>query len=259
MNYPAACNLTNALGLESREHLALVGGGGKTSLMFALAEELYKKNRRVITSTTTKIWNHEARRSSCILLTQSDSSWRDKLTEGLKTHGHVFVARSLLETGKLKGISPSLSDELFQAGEMEYLLLEADGSAGHPVKAPAEHEPVIPSTATKVVAMLGLEAVGKKPEPGVVFRRDLFRKLTGINPGQILTSDVLSKIFLNPEGLFKGTPVSAKKIVFLNKLDLLPEEQEATDLACLIIEKTENRIDRVVIGSTLKGKYSWIG
>ena len=170
--------LTTALALEPREHLALVGGGGKTSLMFALAEELRLTRKRVVTSTTTKIRHREALSSLCVIVLQTDSSWRDKLREGLLIHGHVFLARSLLDSGKVQGISSSISDELFRDQRIDYLLLEADGAAGHPVKAHVEHEPVIPASATKVVAMLGLEAVSKPLEPGTVFRIDLFRKLT---------------------------------------------------------------------------------
>ena len=48
-------SLIEALALGSRELISLVGAGGKTTLMFALAEELRILNRRVVTTTTTKI------------------------------------------------------------------------------------------------------------------------------------------------------------------------------------------------------------
>jgi len=248
-------SLKEALALETREHLALVGGGGKTSLMFTLAEELCQKKRRIVTSTTTKIWHHEAQSSSCIIFTQSRSSWKDSLREGLNIHGHVFVTQSLLDSGKVKGISTSLADDLYQDHGIDYMLVEADGSAGHPVKAHAEHEPVIPASVTKVVAILGLEAIGRQMEPETVFRVDSFQKLTGLKPGQKLTTPVLAKLFLDPGGLFKGTPPSAKRVVFLNKLDLLSEEREAMELANLIIDDPEKQIDRVVMGSVKRGIY----
>ena len=248
-------NLTEALALEPREHLALVGGGGKTSLMFALAEELSRQKRKIVTSTTTKIWHQEAQSSSCIIFTQSSSAWMDNLMEGLKIHGHVFLTQNLLDSGKVKGISSSLADDLYQDQGIDYMLVEADGSAGHPVKAHAEHEPVIPTSVTKVVAMLGLEALGKQMGPETVFRVDSFRKLTGLKPGQKLTTPVLAKLFLDPGGLFKGTPPSAKRVVFLNKLDLLSEERGTMELVNLIIDDPENQIDRVVMGSVKRGIY----
>ena len=251
--------LAAALGLEAREHLALVGGGGKTRLMFLLAEELCQAKKRVITSTTTKIWHHQAKHSPYVALVQSDASWRDALRNELQAHGHAFLAHSLLESGKVEGVNPSLADELYQNKEADYLVVEADGSAGRPVKAPAKHEPVIPPSTTKVVGMLGLEALGKGLKPEIVFRMDLFSKLAGIGEGERLTTSVLSKLFLHPEGLFKGTPLFAKKVAFLNKLDLISEEEEARKLADSILEDSNSRVDRVVMGSIAKGKYKIIG
>ncbi|MFH1349422.1 MAG: selenium cofactor biosynthesis protein YqeC [Pseudomonadota bacterium] len=250
-----AGNLTEVLGLDSRDHIALVGGGGKTSLLFALAGELVRKNRKVITSTTTKIWYHEAQNSSYIAFVQNNPFWKAHLREGLRTHGQVFLAEGLLDSGKVKGISPSLADELYQSCEMEYLLVEADGAAGHPVKAPADFEPVIPSSATKVVALIGLEAIGGRLEPEVVFRMDLFAKLTGIYPGEKLTLHGLAKLFLDSKGLFKGTPVFSKRLVFLNKFDIIEKIEDAKELASLIMGNSLKQIDRVVIGSISKGEY----
>jgi len=62
-------NLFSALDLGSRELVALVGGGGKTSLLFALAEELHQGKKLVVTSTTTKVRHREAQRSPCIVFT----------------------------------------------------------------------------------------------------------------------------------------------------------------------------------------------
>ena len=227
--------------------------------MFTLAEELRQTKKRVITSTTTKIWHHEAMHSPHVVFVQTVPAWRERLKEGLGTHGHAFLAESLLESGKVKGINPSLADELFQGKETDYLIVEADGAAGHPVKAPAEHEPVIPSSVTKVVGMMGLEALGRELSPEIVFRMDLFTNLTGLHEGERLTTSVLSKLFLDPGGLFKGTPVTAKRVAFLNKLELLGEDQGARELARLILGESGGQIKRVVTGSIIKGHYQIFG
>ena len=255
----AVNTLTAALGLEAREHVALVGGGGKTRLMFVLAEELRQAKKRVITSTTTKIWYTQARLSPYVGFVQSHPTWKDELSKALKAHGHGFLSYSMLESGKVEGINPSLADELYQDKEVDYLIVEADGSAGRPVKAPAEYEPVIPPSSTKVVGMLGLEALGEELSPEIVFRIDLFSKLTGLAVGQRLTPGVLYHLFSHPEGLFKGTPVSAKRIAFLNKLDLRSDEQEARNLADLILGERDRQVDRVVIGSIQESIYKIVG
>jgi probable selenium-dependent hydroxylase accessory protein YqeC len=249
-------NLVSALGMGSRELVALVGGGGKTTLLFALAEELPQGKKRVVTSTTTKVGHDEAHRSPCTVFTGSEPLWNKKLSEGLQTHGHVFLARAPLDSGKIDAISPSLANEMYQDEGIDYIIIEADGASGRPVKIPADHEPVIPSSSTKVVAMLGLEAIGAQMGAEVVFRTELFQRLMGLEAGDQLTSAVLARLFWEPEGLFKGTPPSAKKLVFLNKLDLLSEKGEAEQLAGLILGDESKQVERVVIGSIFKKTYS---
>jgi probable selenium-dependent hydroxylase accessory protein YqeC len=250
-------SLTEALALGPREHVALVGGGGKTNLMFALAEELRRTGKRVITSTTTKMWHGEALQYEKIVLVGDDLQWRDKTREGLGREGTVFVGRSILDSGKAEGISPSLADDVYHDSEVHYLVVEADGSAGHPVKAPAEHEPVIPSSVTMVVAMMGLEAMGARLDEATAFRVEQVKNVTGLHTGDILTPGAVAKVFFHPAGVFKGTPEDARRVVFLNKADLIRDERNALELADILLADPLKEIDRVVLGSLKKGVY-WI-
>ena len=250
-------DLSTALDLGAREHVAIVGAGGKTSLMFALAKDLRSKGGRVVTSTTTKIWYKEALRFPCVIFSRSDSAWHKKVGEELKRCGHVFVGRGVLESGKLEGITPDLADVLYKDLHVDCIIIEADGAAGLPVKVPAPHEPVIPSSTTVVVAMMGLEVMGKNLDPDFVFRLTRFKDVTGLERGQRLTPISLARIFHSPQGLFKGAPVSARRIGFLNKLDLLPDDRETREMADLLLRPLETRIDRVVIGSIRDRNY-WV-
>jgi probable selenium-dependent hydroxylase accessory protein YqeC len=248
-------SLTEALALGPREHVALVGGGGKTTLMFALAEELRRNGKRVITSTTTKVWHREALQFEKVLLVGADADWKEKIREGLSRDGTVFVGRSILDSGKVEGISPSLADDVYHDSEVHYLVVEADGSAGHPVKAPAEHEPVIPSSVTMVVAMMGLEAMGARLDEATAFRVEQVKNVTGLHPGDILTPGALAKVFLHPAGLFKGTPEDARRIVFLNKADLIRDERNALELADILLADPLRKVGRVILGSLREGVY----
>jgi len=248
-------SLVDALALRAREHVALVGGGGKTTLMFALAEELRRNGKRVITSTTTKVWHREALKFEKVLLVGADADWKEKIREGLSRDGTVFVGRSILDSGKVEGISPSLADDVYHDSKVHYLVVEADGSAGHPLKAPAEHEPVIPSSVTMVVAMMGLEAMGARLDEATAFRVEQVKNVTGLHPGNILTPGALAKVFLHPAGLFKGMPDVARRVVFLNKADLIRDERNAIELADILLADPLKEIDRVVLGSVKKGVY----
>jgi probable selenium-dependent hydroxylase accessory protein YqeC len=248
-------SLVEALGIRDREHVALVGGGGKTTLMFALAEELRRNGKRVITSTTTKVLHKEAMQYEKVLLVGDEVQWRNKTGEGLGREGTVFVGRSILDSGKVEGINPSLADEVYGDSEVYYLVVEADGSAGHPLKAPAEHEPVIPSSVTMVVAMMGLEAMSARLDEATAFRVEQVRNVTGLESGGILTPSALAKVFLHPAGLFKGTPDVARRVVLLNKADLIRDERNATDLADILLADPLKKIGRVILGSVKKGVY----
>jgi len=243
------------LGLGPREHVAIVGGGGKTSLCFALARELMDAGKRVITTTTTKVWRKEADGAPCVIFCPSGSPDLKRLQEGLGEKGYVFVANRPLDSGKVEGIGPETADALFQNLDMDYVIAEADGAAGRPVKAPAAHEPVIASSVTLVIAMMGLEAVGMPVDSEMVFRPELFSAITGLAEGETITPAALARIFLAPNGLFKGTPNSARRVVFLNKCDRLTPGQNPDELTECLVQDPDASIERVVIGSLLKSVY----
>jgi probable selenium-dependent hydroxylase accessory protein YqeC len=251
-----ANSLIEALGLGPREHIALVGGGGKTTLMFALTDELRHNGKRVFASTTTKVWHREALEYEKLLLVEDDGDWKNKKAEGLSIERSAFVGKSILDTGKVEGISATLADEIFHDSNVDYLVVEADGSAGHPLKAPAEHEPVIPSSVTMVVAMMGLEAMSARLDEATAFRVEQVRSITGLEPGGLLTPSALAAVFLHPAGLFKGTPDRARRVVFLNKGDLIEEDRKAEELADILLADAANKIDRVVLGSIRQGVYN---
>jgi probable selenium-dependent hydroxylase accessory protein YqeC len=248
-------SLMEALALGVREHIALVGGGGKTTLMFALAEEMKRRGKRVITSTTTKVWQREALQSDKELLLGDDADWRNSRGRELNGGGTLFVGRSILDSGKVEGISPSLADEIYGDSRFHYLVVEADGAAGHPLKAPAEHEPVIPSSVTMVVGVMGLEAIGACLDKTTAFRIEEVKRITELEPGSTLTPSGLAKVFLHPDGVFKGTPESARRVIFLNKRDLIEGNREAEELADIVLADPIKKIDRVILGSLKQGIY----
>jgi probable selenium-dependent hydroxylase accessory protein YqeC len=251
--------LVSALCLGDREHIALVGGGGKTSLMFALARELRSQGRRVVTGTTTKILYREVQSCPCVILPASGTRWHEKMRDALETHGLVFIDQGVLGSGKVEGIHPDVADLIYRDPKVDFLIIEADGSAGRPVKAPAAHEPVIPRSATTVIAVMGLEALGKSLVPEVVFRLELFEEMTGLKSGDPLTLHALAMPFQAPSGLFKGVPPTARRAVFLNKLDLLHDQKEAMELADMLLHASATLVDMVVMGSITMGSYQRIG
>ncbi len=247
-------DLIAALDLGPKEHLAVVGGGGKTTLCFALATALREAGARVVSTTTTKVWREEAHAFPRLVLCPTDGLGLEAVKKGLDEAGSVFVGRKYLENGKIEGIPSTMADDLFGKPWVEYVIIEADGAAGRPVKAPAAHEPVIPESVTGVIAVMGLGALGKPLGPDIVFRPGLFKELTRLEDGDILDPEGLARAFDGQAGLFKNAPVSARRIVVLNPVDILPEDGAARNLAQRLMEMHPS-IDRVIMASILKKEF----
>lgn len=244
--------LADALGLRDRDLISLVGAGGKTTLMFGLAGELSRRGKKVVTSTTTRIMEPKAEETPCLFVDANEEKIVDFVRRSLDPHRHVTVARERIETGKLKGISPGLVDALWSSCGIDHLIVEADGAAGRPIKAPREFEPVIPPATTLIVALLGLDGLGKKIEEGNVFQPERVSKLTGIPLGAGMTSEGMSVLVTHPEGLFKGAPPAARVVAFLNKVDAPGSMLEFREVARRILEKRHPGVERVILGQLRK-------
>ncbi|MCG6878261.1 MAG: putative selenium-dependent hydroxylase accessory protein YqeC [Deltaproteobacteria bacterium] len=246
--------LIDALNLGSREHIAVVGGGGKSTLCFELAKALMQGGAKVISSTTTKVRQAEARAYPHLLVPASHGPDLEAVERALDESGNVFIGQAFLENGKIEGVSSAMADDFFRLPSIDHVIIEADGAAGRPLKAPAPHEPVLPESVTVVIAVMGLSALGKALGPNLVFRSELFEALTGLNEGDILDPKRLVKAFDETAGLFKNAPARARRMVFLNQLDMLSDGLAAHDLAHLLLSE-QPVIERIVLGSLQKNKF----
>jgi probable selenium-dependent hydroxylase accessory protein YqeC len=166
----------------------------------------------------------------------------------LDEYKHITIARERLESGKLKGVSSDLVNDFWSSNEIDYIIIEADGAAGRPIKAPREGEPVIPSSTTLVVAILGVDGVEMEVNEENVFQVERVSKLTGIPIGKKMTDEAMAILMTHPEGIFKGAPSSSRVITFLNKVDIPNGVVKAKGIARKIIEMKHLQIERVVLG-----------
>jgi probable selenium-dependent hydroxylase accessory protein YqeC len=241
-------SLTGALGIKTREVISLVGAGGKTTLMFRLAQELTVSGKKVVTTTTTKILEPAPGETGSLFIDPDEEKIRDFVRRQLDQYHHITVALERLGSGKLKGISPNLVNGLLRLGGMDAIIIEADGAAGRPVKAPRENEPVIPTTTTLVVAILGVDGMGKELNDENVFQPEGVSKITGIPVGERLTDEAMAVLMTHSEGIFKGAPPSSRVVAFLNKADIPDGVARAKRIARKILNKKNRQIDRIVLG-----------
>jgi probable selenium-dependent hydroxylase accessory protein YqeC len=241
-------SLIESLDLRAREVISLVGAGGKTTLMFRLARELLLDGKKVVTTTTTKILEPVPGETAFLFVDSDEEKLKQFVLEHLDQYRHITIAREKLESGKLKGVSSGLVDELWVSHEMDTMIIEADGAAGRTVKAPREGEPVIPSNTTLVIAILGVDGVGMTLNEEHVFQPERVSKMTGIPKGKKLTEEALAILTTHPEGIFKGAPSSSRIVAFLNKVDIRNGRVRGKGIGKKILEKKHPQIERVVLG-----------
>jgi probable selenium-dependent hydroxylase accessory protein YqeC len=240
--------LSESLGLKAREMISLAGAGGKTTLMFRLAKELFLKGKRVVTTTTTKILEPASGETVSLFINLDEEELKQFVHKHLDEYKHITIARERLESGKLKGVSSDLVNDFWSSNEIDYIIIEADGAAGRPVKAPREREPVIPSSTTLVVAILGVDGVEREVNEENVFQAERVSRLTGIPIGEKMTDEAMAILMTHPEGIFKGTPSSSRVIAFINKVDIPNGVVKGKGIAQKIIERKHPQIERVVLG-----------
>ena len=197
--------------LAEKGHIvSLVGGGGKTTLLHAMAAHDARKGWRVLASTTTHI-----QRPKEPLLARTNAE-----LAALWTSGNYAVAGAPAPDNKLTQ-PPQLERWMAQA---DAVFLEADGAKHLPCKAPAAHEPVLLPQSDIVLAVAGLSAVGK-PLQKVCFRLETACTLLGVPPETILTPELLAKLLADEQGGRKAVGVRHFYAV-LNQADT-PQRQAA--------------------------------
>ncbi len=191
---------------------ALMGGGGKTTLMYRLAR-LLRDRGTVIVSTSTKIRPPEDHP----LLTAPDP---ERIRQALAARGVICVG-SFSTEGKLS--APALSFETLET-LADYVLVEADGSRGLPLKAHADHEPVIPECAAQTILVVGADGFGR-PIETVCHRPELWCRRCGAAPTDAVTPELAARVLLT-EGWGDR--------VFVNKVETPERLRAAQTLAKLL-------------------------
>ena len=168
--------------------MAIVGSGGKTTLLKTLARHYRAQGKSVFVTTTTHMFIE-----ADTLLTDD----ADVIIRALKENGYAMAG---IPAGiKIK----SLSEKTYAAvcAHADVVLVEADGSKHMPLKYPNETEPVIPENADEIIVVCGLNALGRKAGD-VCHRLELVKACLGINEDTLITPDHVRKLvtlgYLNP-------------------------------------------------------------
>jgi molybdenum cofactor cytidylyltransferase len=240
--------LREALRVQRGDVVAFVGAGGKTSALFRLADELRAEGWRVLGTTTTKMAAREVRRAPLAVRLGPRLKPAD-IRDWLDEHGFVFLyADQDVARQKIIGLHPNVIAELIDSVNSDALLIEADGARRLPLKAPFDHEPVIPPDASLVVPVAGLDVLGQPLDEEHVYNAARIQARYGFPDGGIVIPPWMAVTIRDEELGLRGIPPSARVVALLNKA---PAEghgrARARRVAQLVLRSP--RIEAVALGA----------
>jgi len=208
--------------------VAFVGGGGKSSAMFHLARCLAARGHRVVLSTTTHISAEQAAANRAVAVATDACFPPAQLTTQLNAYNQCLLVGSspvpARSSETIPGVTPQQIDALVaqaNALQLAAVLIEADGSRRRPFKAPATHEPVLPSATTLVVPVLGLDGVGRIIDERHAHRPQQVRAALGLGRTEAvrLSPALAAQLLMSAQGGARSVPPSARLLPLLNQAD----------------------------------------
>lgn len=222
--------LIQALRLDpsKRSRISVVGGGGKTTIIERLAKEYASYHEKVVIAPTTKIAYPQF---GSFLWSENEDFLRE--VKGVVTVG---VA---IEQEKVGKTSDVFFQKIFNLAGI--VLMEADGAKRLPAKAPAEHEPVILTETTDVIAVLGLDSIGH-PIGQVCHRSELVCELLQKGEEDIFLPEDAAFLLSSEKGQRKQVRDGMVYHVILNQADTDERMDIAMEIAVFLKEKGINEV-----------------
>ena len=206
-----------------------VSGGGKTTLMYALAREAKTLMPTALFTTTHIMAPSDADVILSVPFSEEEcrAAWRE---------GKIASSGTRLSEERKYG-APEEDTMRFLCRAAGAVIIEADGARRLPVKFPAAWEPVIRPETTHIVAVAGLSALEQKPEE-IVHRYTLAKDVVDLS-GEALTEEQMADLLWAGYGRFDP-------IFFLNQADT-PALLQRGERICAILRAHGAR--RAVPGS----------
>ncbi len=227
---PARAPLWHALALDEFRGVpvvAVVGGGGKTSVVYALAREVAALGGRAIVTGTTRFTPAPHGWSMPQLIEASPAEVAARVVRALGAGTLAVAGVEPQPAGRLAPVTPEVIEALAGLSGVDAVLVEADGSRARPFKAPGDHEPVIPPCATHVVAVVGASVLGQSLDEAHVHRPECVRALVpGLPSDAVCDASLIARVLADDGGGRKHLAERPFAVV-VNQADSHPEAAQA--------------------------------
>ena len=195
---------------------ALIGGGGKTTLLQALGTTCVRRGERVLLTTTTHLgWTSEAVCPDSV----------EDLNRRLVPRRAVLAGYPDAQRHKLTGIPMQWYAQL----KANRIFVEADGSRCLPLKYHRTFEPVVPPDAGLVIELAGLSALGRPAGEVLHGWRE-----AGIDPMRTVDETLCASLLAR--GL-SAARSDAPKLVLLNQADTPALQAQGEKIVRLLEER----------------------
>lgn len=206
-------NLQEAFDVSRGEVIAFIGAGGKTSALIGMGYELAEAGWRVLATTTTAI---ERDQLQLIPHAMSYAAQPRAISQALTQHGFVFL-HDAVRNEQVYGPRIEWTRTLLDSVDSDVLLIEADGAGGRLLKAPYQHEPIIPQEASLVIPIASMGAIGQPLDDEHVYNPQAMIDKYGFYPGSDIRTPWIAQVLRDEELGLRGIPENARVIAFLNQ------------------------------------------
>lgn len=228
--------------------IALIGSGGKTTLMRTLARE-NRKDKRVLLSNTINMERIPEEEMDFI-----DYEYRQDYSLCADSPlGVHLLAYEIESDNTLRGLSLEVLESQIPCFDLS--IVECDESRQRPIKAWRRNEPVLPFSTDITLGILDITALGLTISVETVHNLDVYCDFTGKKVGDIITREDIKRLILDPNQMFRAA--IGERILFINKVENSILEEYATILA-REIARSSNTPDTIIIGSLREERYTVI-
>lgn len=234
--------LYEALKIKKNRSIAIIGSGGKTSIIYRLADELSIKGRILVTTTTKMFYPEENKFNVCI--TDCINQFNNFIDKS-SNNKPFFLAKSVISNNKVEGISSRLADLLITQNLFDYILIEADGAMNKSLKYHDFYEPVIPMLSKMIIICVGIDCINKEFNSNNVHRANLAIESIGISLNTIIKPYHVVKCIKYCLTNKKHMMENKKKVLLINKV----EDDSDIDAATEIGAQLRQYFDEIIISS----------
>ena len=206
--------LHQAFDIARGDVVAFIGAGGKSSTLFNLGHELAEMGWRVVATTTTSFGLDQLELMPYAVTPREGMG---TLAMALDEFRFVFVYDEI-RAEKVYGPPLNFIPRMLDSVASDVLLIEADSAGGRPLKAPFDHEPVIPPETSLVVPIASLSVLGQELDDEHVYNAQAIIDRYGFGEGQRVKSPWVAQVLRDEMLGLARVPDNARVVALLNQV-----------------------------------------